>query len=153
MAVNIDFRKWLDRMQPQTLQIATWLLYLDGVFALLAIIDRSGVEGYLMRRYDPGIVVVLGVVGLYAFGGLLMANDLRLGWRLSVAASLSPFVLNILGTRSALSTFGFGSPISFYDHITGRIFGGGSISLLFNGALVVLLLHPQSREHQRIWFR
>lgn len=107
----------------------------------------------MMRRYDLGIVVVLGVVGLYAFGGLLMANDLRLGWRLSVAASLSPFVLNILGTRSALSTFGFGSPISFYDHITGRIFGGGAVSLLFNVALVVLLLHPQSREHQRIWFR
>ena len=26
------------------------------------------------------------------------------------------------------------------------------ISLLFDGALVALLLHPMSREYQRIWF-
>ncbi|MFM8867549.1 MAG: hypothetical protein ACKOFZ_04625 [Ilumatobacteraceae bacterium] len=148
----VDFRKWFDRMQPQTLQIATWLLYIDGVFALLAIIDRAGVEGYLIRRYDLGIVVVLAVVVLYALGGLLMANDLRIGWRIAVAASISPFVLNVLGTRSALSTFGFGSPVGIYDHLTGRIFGGGTIGLIFDVALVALLLHNQSREHQRIWF-
>ena len=150
--MNVDYRKWFDRMQPQTLQIATWLLYLDGVFMLLAVIDRSGVEGYLIRRYDLGIIIVLGVVSLYALGGMLMANDLRLGWKLAVAASFSPFLLNVVGTRSALSTFGFGSPVSPYDYLTGRIFGGGSINLLFNTALVVLLLHRQSREHQRIWF-
>jgi hypothetical protein len=150
--VAVDFRKWFDRMQPQTLQIATWLLYIDGVFALLAIIDRAGVEGYLIRRYDLGIVVVLAVVVLYALGGLLMANDLRIGWRIAVAASISPFVLNVLGTRSALSTFGFGSPVGIYDHLTGRIFGGGTIGLIFDVALVALLLHNQSREHQRIWF-
>lgn len=119
---------------------------------LLAMIDRSGVEGYLIRRYDLGIVALVGIVLLYAFGGLLMANELRLGWNLALAASISPFVLNVLGTRSALSTFGFGSPVSLYEHVTGRIFGGGSINLLFNTALVVLLLHRQSREHQRIWF-
>jgi hypothetical protein len=152
-AVSIDFRKWFDRMQPQTLQIATWLLYIDGVFTLLAVIDRSGVEGYIIRRFGLGIFIALGVVALYAFGGLLMANDRRLGWRLAVAASFSPFVLNILGTRSALSTFAFGSPVGIYDHITGRIFGGSTIGLIFNVALVALLLHPQSREHQRIWFR
>ena len=150
--MNVDYRKWFDRMQPQTLQIATWLLYLDGVFMLLAVIDRSGVEGYLIRRYDLGIIIVLGVVSLYALGGMLMANDLRLGWKLAVAASFSPFLLNVVGTRSALSTFGFGSPVSPYDYLTGRIFGGGSINMLFNTALVVLLLHRQSREHQRIWF-
>ena len=27
------------------------------------------------------------------------------------------------------------------------------IGLLFEIALVVLLLHPQSREHERIWFK
>ena len=139
-------------MQPQTLQIATWLLYLDGVFTLLAIVDRSGVEGYFIRRYDFGIVAMLGVVALYAFGGLLMANDLRLGWRLSLVAAFSPFVMNVLGTRSALSTFGFGSNVGLYDHITGRVFGGSSIGLIFDIALAALLLHTQSREHQRIWF-
>ncbi len=33
-------------------------------------------------------------------------------------------------------------------------FSAGSIvSLLFYGALVALLLHPQSRAYRRIWFR
>ena len=27
------------------------------------------------------------------------------------------------------------------------------ISLLFDGALVALLLHPMSRDYQRIWFK
>ena len=29
---------------------------------------------------------------------------------------------------------------------------GGLLSLLFAGLLVALLLHPQSREYQRVWF-
>ena len=31
--LNLDWRKWFDRMQPQTLQISTMLLYLNGFFA------------------------------------------------------------------------------------------------------------------------
>jgi hypothetical protein len=27
------------------------------------------------------------------------------------------------------------------------------INLIFDGALVALLLHPQSRDYQRIWFK
>jgi len=30
--------------------------------------------------------------------------------------------------------------------------GGGLLSLIFAVALVALLLHPQSRDYQRIWF-
>lgn len=30
---------------------------------------------------------------------------------------------------------------------------GGILNLLFAGILVVLLLHPESRHYQRIWFR
>jgi hypothetical protein len=35
-------KRWFDRMQPQTLQIATWLLYLNGFFALVDLIDGGG---------------------------------------------------------------------------------------------------------------
>lgn len=38
----LDLRKWFDRFQPQTLQIATWLLYLNGLFAL---VDFAGERG------------------------------------------------------------------------------------------------------------
>ncbi len=30
---------------------------------------------------------------------------------------------------------------------------GALIDLIFYGALVALLLHPMSRDYQRIWFR
>ena len=32
-------------------------------------------------------------------------------------------------------------------------FGSDPISLMFQIALVVLLLHPQSRDYQRLWFK
>jgi hypothetical protein len=37
--------------------------------------------------------------------------------------------------------------------VTGRIFGGSIISSAFDIAVLALLLHTQSREHQRIWYR
>jgi hypothetical protein len=33
------------------------------------------------------------------------------------------------------------------------LLSGGLINLLFEVALVALLLHPQSRDYQRIWFK
>jgi hypothetical protein len=32
------------------------------------------------------------------------------------------------------------------------LLGYSVINLMFEAALVALLLHPQSRDHQRIWF-
>jgi hypothetical protein len=45
------------------------------------------------------------------------------------------------------------NPIGFTDYLTGRIFGGSVISSAFDFAVLALLLHTQSREHQRIWYR
>jgi hypothetical protein len=45
------------------------------------------------------------------------------------------------------------SPIGLTDYFTGRIFGGSIISSAFDIAVLALLLHTQSREHQRIWYR
>ena len=42
---NLDYRKWFDRMLPQTLQIAMWLLYIDGAFAIINYLDRTDVYG------------------------------------------------------------------------------------------------------------
>ena len=50
-AVSIDSRKWFDRSQPQTLQIATWLLYINAFFALIDLFDESGYLGYVRARY------------------------------------------------------------------------------------------------------
>ncbi|MFZ9866582.1 MAG: hypothetical protein ACO3FC_01285, partial [Ilumatobacteraceae bacterium] len=80
-------RKWFDRMQPQTLQIASWLLYINGFFALVELIDGGDVLHYFRQRYSWGFFFGLIVVAAYAAGAYLMANERRLGWQISVVAA------------------------------------------------------------------
>ncbi len=139
---TIDFRRWFDRMAPQTLQIATMLLYLNGFFALIGFMDRSDWVGYArVDKGGVGAVVGLAVIASFILGGLLMANDRRWGWRLGLFAAFSPFLLRFW----ILSD----SRFDMWD----RISGGNTISLIFDVALCALLLHPQSREHQKLWYR
>lgn len=110
---------------PQTLQIGMFLLYIDAAFGLLF---------GAVFAFPIGTVIVIGS----ALAGLGIANEMRWGWQLGVAVSalaLVPFVLLVLS-----------------DGI-GVLFGlGVLLSLLFPVAQFALLVHPQSREHQRIWF-
>lgn len=145
--LNIDWRKWFDRMQPQTLQISTMLLYLNGFFALVSVIDQTDYLGYIRSRYWFGLFFGIAVVGLHAFGGLLMANDRKLGYKFGVGAAFSPFVLRYWAYSDLANSMG--GKISFYSKIS----GGSTTSLIFEIALCALLLHTQSREHQRIWYR
>jgi hypothetical protein len=138
----LDPRKWFDRMQPQTMQIATWLLYLNGFFALIAFMDKSDAIGF--ARSDKGILgslIGLVVVASFIAGGYLMANDRRIGYRLALVAAFSPFILRIWILWSD-------SRFSVIDKITGN----DTIGFIFEAALCALLLHPQSREHQRLWY-
>ena len=138
----LDPRKWFDRMQPQTMQIATWLLYLNGFFALIGFMDKSDWIGF--ARVDKGALgslIGLVVVASFIAGGYLMANDRKIGYRLALVAAFSPFALRIW----ILWSFpGF----SAIDKVTGN----DTIGFIFEAALCALLLHPQSREHQRLWY-
>ena len=116
--------RWTDPHQPQTLRSAVVLCYIEAVFGLLfGVAARSG------------LVVLFVIVGL-AVGGYGIANEKRWGYGLAIAAS----VLQVL---ALLSLYGFGIISSL----------GGLMTLLFDVALVALLLHPESRDYQRIWFR
>jgi len=144
--LNINWRKWFDRMQPQTLQIAAMLLYLNGFFALISVIDTADYLGYLRNRYAIGLVIGLVVVALHALSGIFMANDLKLGYKFAVISAFSPFVLRFWAYTDLERTSGFN--VSFYDKIS----GGSTLSLIFEIALCALILHPQSRSHQKIWY-
>ena len=138
----LDPRKWFDRMQPQTMQIATWLLYLNGFFALIGFMDKSDWIGF--ARVDKGALgslIGLVVVASFIGGGYLMANDRKIGYRLALIAAFSPFILRIW---ILWSYPGWGA----IDKITGN----DTIGFIFEAALCALLLHPQSREHQRLWY-
>ena len=76
-----------------------------------------------------GLAVAAASVG----AGWGIANERKWAYYLGVAVAFMPFLLRLFYGVSLLS--------------------GNIISLMFDIALVALLLHPQSREYQRIWFK
>jgi hypothetical protein len=113
-------RRWLDPTQPQTLQIAVFLLYAEGVLSLL-----FG-EFFLL-------LLIAKIAGIPAGYGI--ANERKWGYGLGVIVALAPFVVRIVA-----------------DGLN-QVFSTDILSLMFEVALVLLLLHPQSREYERIWFK
>ena len=107
-------RRWVNPSQPQTLQIAVFLLYIQAFFALL---------------YGDVIGLVGGVAAGYG-----IANERKWGYGLGLVVAIFPFVLR--------ATYGLN-----------EIFATSIINLMFEVALILLLLHPQSRDYQRIWFK
>jgi hypothetical protein len=84
--------------------------------------------GYL---FSPiGILIVAGK----AAAGYGIANEKKWGYKLGLVVAFSPFVLRFL--------------VGGLD----AVLGTGIISLMFEILLVALLLHKDSKEHQRIWF-
>ncbi len=117
----METRRWTNPSQPQTLQIAVFLLYFRAFFGLL--------EG-LFSGAPLFLLVGVGQAAA-AFG---IANEKRWGYTLGVAAAFAPAAIRML----------FAGP--------GALFSVNPITLLFEIALIALLLHPQSRDYQRIWF-
>ena len=110
-------QRYFDPSQPQTLQIATILLYINAVFALLALSSIS-----------------LLFAGAYGGAGYGMANGKKWGYGLGIG----------VGVLRLLLLFG-GSSVDVVLRVH-------TIELMFSVALLGLLLHPQSREYQKIWY-
>lgn len=138
---DLNPRKWFDRMQPQTVSIATILLYINGAFAFLRFLDRTDVEGY-MRVYG-GLHALITIVLILCFplGGFLMANGKLFGWYISLLAAFSPFILRII------------FKVTIADLMAWRdvIVGGSYVNLMFEIALCALLLHSMSQEYVKRW--
>ena len=115
--------KWVNQFQPQTLYIATILCYVDAVFGLLF----GG-----SRPPDPGLVVIA------------RARRRRLRHRQREEVGLRGRGRSARCSRSSCCWSVFGTEVLTSLAI---------ISFLFDVALVALLLHPMSREYQRIWFK
>ena len=122
----METRRWTNPSQPQTLQIAVFLLYANAVMSLL-LFDR-----FIIRYWNDGLAF-LAIVG-FAIGGFGVANEKRWGYNVALATAFAEAL-----------TFGW---IMFrYD-----AWGDFVISAMFSIALVALLMHPQSRQYQKIWF-
>ncbi len=116
-------RVWVNPRQPQTLYIAQMLMYFRGGIAL--------VFGFLFgSRTVFSLLFAVGNV-VAAFG---IANERRWGYKLGVAVAALTLVIALLVL------------IDSFGRVWGQIIG-----LLFDFALVALLLHPISRGYQRYW--
>jgi len=144
-------RRFFNPSQPQTLQGAVFLLYANVVLALLY---RTGGEGlfaltaYSLSRGKVGLnastlvgnLIAIAVVLGSAAGGYLIANEKKLGWRIGLVVAAAPLVSLII-----LLVLGYPHRLGIGDAI--------SIKLLFDIALVVLLVHDQTRSYEKIWFK
>jgi len=122
-------RRWLNPSEPQTLQIAVFLLYLNAFFGLVDVLRSGRLIGFSGVGIAYYAVVIVGGV----MGGHGIANERKWGYFLGLATAFAPF---------ALAYYYFQTP-----------FAGPTISLIFEIALVALLLHNQSREYQKVWFK
>jgi hypothetical protein len=119
----VNETRWVNSHQPQTLYAATILCYIEAVFLIL------GFEFFVF--FGLGLLIILGL-GLGGFG---IANEKKWGYALAVAAACLRALLFLFYGFSVLTNIGL------------------LIPFLFAAALVALLLHPMSRDYQRIWFR
>jgi hypothetical protein len=134
-------RRWVNPSQPDLLQIAVFLGYFQGAFILLLGLDFQ----YIVFPARGLFRVV--VPALLAGGAYLLANGKRLGWRLLLAGAVIPLVGRIL--------LAFG--IYLHDTIAKDLLGSVSpldydvLGLVFEVALFALLVHPRSREYEKVW--
>jgi uncharacterized membrane protein (DUF2068 family) len=125
--MSMERRRWFSPTQPQTLQIGVMLLYINAAFGLLSLIIGGGI----------GLLGVLLIAAEIA-GGYGIANERKWGYVVGVTAAI--FLL--LEQIALVLLIG-----------TSAVLGLGVLNVIFVIALVALLLHPQSREYQRIWFK
>lgn len=115
--------------------MAQILCYIDAVFMLLSVLGGGrGIIYYLL---------ILSLVG-FVYGAYGIANEMKRGYQIAILAACSPIIIRLLAA------------IMYGDGIVGDfgfiVLGSSFISALFEYALIGLLIHPMSREHQRIWF-
>lgn len=131
-------RQWVNSRQPQTLYLAQILMYIQGGMDLLVSLLTGGrTVGIPFALWILAVAYwLLTIVGklVAAYG---IANSMRWAYRLGVAAAVAPLALRVV----AALTGGLGQLWS------------RPITLLFDIALVALLLHRQSRDYQKHWFR
>jgi hypothetical protein len=98
--------------------------------------------GVLLLYLNGFFAIFAGAYGLifavgFVAGAVGIASEKKWGYAVGVVTAVAQVVV-------LLAVFGI------FDVLTdGRLL----IRLLFDGALVALLVHPMSREYQRIWFR
>jgi hypothetical protein len=142
-------RRWVNPTLPQTMQIAVFLLYFRAVTTLLFgldfqyfVIPGSSFDGGYVSNPIVRIALPLAMAG----AAYLIANERKRGYLVGLVVAGLPLLCRLLVAFGvSFSSLKSGANPKPWDY--------DAIGLLFEGALFALLLHPQSRDYQRIWFK
>lgn len=116
---------WVNRHQPQTLYIAQLLMYFQGGLGVLfMVIGARGLTVY-------SLVIAAGKLAA-AYG---IANEMRWAYKLGVVIAALPILVLLL--------------LAFTDDLAWL--WAEPLGLLFDIALLALLLHSHSRSYQGYW--
>ncbi|MDQ1445237.1 MAG: hypothetical protein QOI20_1701 [Acidimicrobiaceae bacterium] len=126
--------RWTNPSQPQTLQIAVFLLYATAFFFVLDTLRSGGIRVYFdVLPWGP-LLIASAVAAVFAGRGI--ASETKIGYYLGLAVAIFPFAFRVLYTGSI-----------------NALLNTDLVGLMFEIALVALLLHPQTRDYERIWFK
>jgi hypothetical protein len=126
----METRRWTNPSQPQTLYLAVVLFYINAVMSLI---------------FGNYVEILFGFLGVLAFvvgsvaAGLGIANEKRWGYFLGIATA----AFQLLPFLWLIATDGVGVVFNLRY----------LIAVIFPVVLFALLVHPMSRDYQRIWFR
>lgn len=127
-------RVWVNPRQPQTLYLAQILMYFRGGLSLLFLLLTSSSVELLGSSAIYTTFVLLDSVGQVAAANGI-ANEKKWGYQLGLVVAFAPLVV---------------AGIVLFEGGIGDV---NIIGLMFDIALVALLLHPMSVDYRRIWFR
>ena len=125
-------RRWVNQSQPQTLVIATFLLYAGAVFVLLGSRTNLGIalQSDQVENLARAFVAIGG-----GFAGYQIAQEKKLGWYLGIAVAALPLVADVI----IMARF--------------HVYNFDLVNLIFEIAMLALIIHPQSRNYVRLWFK
>lgn len=143
--------RWTNQSLPQTLQISVFLLYFVAASAVLSRILGLGAPTayfYLGLRLfgahislsggvSDGGATMLDLVAVVALAwtAAMIASERRIGWQVAVGLAAGLVVIPVVLFQQQVLTSSY------------------LITWVFDIALFALLVHPQSRDYQKIWFK
>ena len=99
----------------------------------VALLYWNAILGLLFGLFTGGFGrLALLILAADALGGYGIANERKWGYIVALVAAVLPLALLVA---------------------VGGLFAGGLLNLVFEIALVVLLVHPHSRSYYKTWFR
>ncbi|GEM_PF-1320272 len=119
------------------------LLYLDAFWLVIAVLF-GGRESAVGSGGLIGTLIGVGGIAAYVYGGYGIANAEKRGYQVAVFAAFIPLLRRVVLVALAGA--------SIFGNLGFIFLAGNVLNVMFEYALIGLLLHPMSRNHEKVYF-